>query len=400
MKIKILGITAFLSIVLIAGLAGCTTTYHHQQNVKNETGNGIRFVYVRDTGTTAWKNPYDGSTGYKEGEYVGRKEEIEVLVFFDYNFMYSETPPNKPNQDIRIIDYNGRIFTKYNVPIVYNTTIVKPFSSEAPTIKRSDAITFTAQDRHPVLVMQNQTGFPIRIATPVTQAVNNGAAANWSLPELNQNRNITVNYSVNDFTFTKNVNLNADITLPLTEKPPAVTVVNNTGYPVTVSIPFNNAIPNGGRFVYLKPNRNANLVQVTYSIGSVAYTEQVTVNNDDVTLALTKKPPVVTIVNNTGNTVNLVFIRNPDTNWSAQNLLTLQLRPDGTLDTTQAAAQAGERRGSITNRENFRFWLGNVNLKPDRYDIRIDDVQNNSYVKRNVQITNDMTLTFTQSDKS
>ena len=39
-----------------------------------------------------------------------------------------------------------------------------------------------------------------------------------------------------------------------------------------------------------------------------------------------------------------------------------------------------------------------ININGDRFDIRIDDVQGNTYVKRNVQITRDITLTFTQSD--
>jgi hypothetical protein len=415
--------------------------------------------------------------------------------------------------------------------------------STPKTIKRATPITFTEKDRHPTLTMRNDTGVPIRITAPVDQGVNNSLNAYWSLPELNHNRNITVNYAISDFTFTKEVTLNADLTLPLTERPPSVTVTNNTGHPVTVSSPFSSNIANRGTFVHSKQSRTANPLHtvtyrigdfdyneqvtindadvtlsltkrpptltvvnntgyavtvsspfssniangekyaylkqsanpshtVSYRIGDIQYDEQVTINNTDVTLSLTKRPPtltvinntgypvnvsspfssnmakgekyayqkqsnnpftvnytvvgaqynadyseqvtinntdvtltltkgppMVTIANNTGSTVNLCFLRNPGASWAEPNLLTLRFRPDGTRDTTEAAVQAGERRGSITNREDFRFWFGNFDVKPERCDIRIDDVQGNSYVKSNVQITRDMTLTFTQSDK-
>lgn len=86
--------------------------------------------------------------------------------------------------------------------------------------------------------------------------------------------------------------------------------------------------------------------------------------------------------------------------WPDQNILTIRLKEEGTLDTTTAVTQAGERRGSFTNKESFRFWLGNVGgIKADKYDVRIDDVQGIPYVKNNVQITEDVTLTFTSKDK-
>lgn len=399
MKIKILGITSLVSIALMAGFAGCVS-YAHSQDVKNGTGNGIRRIYVRDTGTTAWVLPPNNLLSDKEISGVTGAEEFPA--FWIYNNS-SSTPPDTPNQDIQIIDNNGRIYTKLNVPIVYNTDIIK-IGSGTPRINRSDAIVFTDKDRHPVLVMQNQTGFPIRITAPVTQAqaVNNGAAANWSLPELGDNRNITVNYSVNDFTFTKNVQLNADVTtLPLTEKPPTVTVTNNTGYPATVSKPFNNVIPNGDSYVYLKPSRTANLVQVTYSIRGVGrnydYDEQVTVNNADVTLTLTKRPATLTILNNVGATINFIWLRIPGSpSWEGGNIV---IRSGTVYLGSGTAAQTGDISGSIVNKDSMKLWLGNVNLTGNIFDIRITDVQGNEYVKSNVQTTSDMTLTFTQSDK-
>ena len=428
-KIKILGITALLSATFIAGFVGCAS-YTHTQTVEKENGGGISEVYYRDTGTTNWVR---GDISLQERG-------------------SSKTPPDTKNKDIRIVDNAGRIYTKLNVPSAYATArrrkpdvsdffaglylpvvgwIMSPAirgwdSYQETVINDPGAIIFTDKDRHPILSMQNKTGIPIRITAPAAQAVNNGATAIWSLPELDQNRNITVNYSVNDYTFTKNVELNADVTLLLTEKPPTVTIVNNTGYPVNVSSPFSSNIANGGTYVHPKQSRTASpLHTVTYRIGELQYDEQVTINdvdvtlsltkkpptltvinntgylvnvsspfrqnitngekyaylrqsanplhtvnyrisnaqynadykeevtinNNDVTLTLTKGPPVVTIVNNTGYTVNLVFSRKPGTGWAEPNLLTLQIGPDGRLVSTQAGVQTGERRGSITNRE-------------------------------------------------
>jgi len=53
----------------------------------------------------------------------------------------------------------------------------------------------------------------------------------------------------------------------------------------------------------------------------------------------------------------------------------------------------------------MKIWLGDIEVSGDgsasgyRYDIRIDDVQGNTYVKSNVQILNDVTLAFTRSDR-
>jgi len=189
------------------------------------------------------------------------------------------------------------------------------------------------------------------------------------------------------------------ISITAADRLPMLYVVNQTGFPLTVISPVQNSIPDKQR-IQFQPTVVNRSIDVTYRISQATYTESVTMANQDATVTLTKRPPTLTIMNNVGYTVNLVFLRNPGANWTGQNVLNLQLRPDGTVDPAQATATAGERRGSITNRESFRLWLGNVDISPDRYDIRIDDVQGNSYVKRNVQITSDMTLTFTQSDKS
>jgi hypothetical protein len=323
----IITVVSFVVFILL-GLASASTpipiftyAYHgHVQTVKNDTGSTVVRVYSRDTGTTNWEeHEKEKITASWSIHLTPMNNGTQMDLFYSLYPGSSETPPRINNQDIRMVDDKRIVYIKFNVPIA-----LKSIDSTGKVIDNSDPITFTAQDRQPMLTIQNNTGQIVSITTPVEREVRNGASYSFfpanifSFPELKQKQNITVAYDIGN----------------------------------------------------------------TYQ-----YDEQVTVNNDDVTLTLTRSPPVVTIENNTGNTVNLVFVRNPGTNWPAQNLL----NPD--------TAQSTERRGSITNRESFRCWLGNAYAKPDRYDIRLDDVQGNSYVKSNVQITQDMTLTFTPSDK-
>jgi len=66
---------------------------------------------------------------------------------------------------------------------------------------------------------------------------------------------------------------------------------------------------------------------------------------------------------------------------------------------TSGAAESSDVAGRINSGDSLRIWLGNVSLSSDLFDISIDDVNRNTYVKSNVQVTNDMTLTFTQADR-
>jgi len=305
-------------VFIVLGLASATTPARqgYVQTVKNDTGSTVRGVYSRDTGTTDWSENI--STNER-----GRPTPMDNGTQMDI-FYYDGTS----NQDIRMVDTKGIVYIKFNVPIALKTV-----DSAGKVKDNSNIIIFTAQDRQPMLTIQNNTGQTVSITTPVKRAVQKEQST-FCFPELAQNRN----------------------------------------------------------------------TMVTYNIGFIEYNEQVTINNEDVTLTLTRSPPVVTIENNTGNTVNFIFVRNPGANWQNQNLLTFRViyrfNPinDWVVE-DQTAMQATERRGSITNRDSFKLWFGNINAKPDRYDIRIDDVQGNSYVKSNVQVTQDMTLTFTPSDK-
>jgi hypothetical protein len=125
--------------------------------------------------------------------------------------------------------------------------------------------------------------------------------------------------------------------------------------------------------------------------------------NQDVTVTLTRSPPTLTLVNNTGVTINNVFLRyTGGPSWSGGNIV---MRGGRVQLAAAGGAQIGDISGSIVNGDNMRIWLGDLEISGDehitdyRYDVRIDDVQGNTYVKSNVQIINDITLTFTRTDR-
>jgi len=379
--------------------------------IVNNTGAVISDVYVRDTGENIWGGPKNGRarTKQEETDYHGLRAYSTVYVrdsngqiIYDktdiangYSYSHTvivygteENPPTlPPNIDIKVIDSNGIVYGKYNVDLA-----------------TTGRVTFTSTDMHPILTMQNNTGLQISITSPSTATVLNGDSAAYQMPELITDRNHTVSYSVNNYTFSQEVTLDSHKTVTLTERPPAIIVKNNTGYPIVITSPWTQIVSNGSASSYVKQqSRTANERHtVIYTSGSWKYTKEVMLDNEDVTLTLTEndRPPVITIQNNTGSTINIVFMRvQGSLNWPNENILTLRLNEDGTLDTVDAGTGAGVRAGSFTNRESFRFWLGNFPVSPDRYDIRIDDVNSASYVKSNIQITSDITLTYTQSDK-
>jgi hypothetical protein len=400
---------SILTVVMVSGCSMIPLTVNRP--IVNNTGATITQVYIRNTGSTDWgrqlnqkartrqETVYSQGGSYTRtvyvtdynGNYVYDIVNVDNGTSWPYSFQTPRVPEGQTPQlktiDVRLVDNNGFVYGKNDIDLA-----------------QIERIVVTQNDMYPVLVMQNNTGFPINIETPISENVADGGRAIYQMPELKDDRSHTVSYSVanSNYRFDKAVTLNNHITLSLTDRPPTVTVHNNTGYPVTITNPFQESVTNGAYSLrYPKNSINDNRQIISYSCGTFEYKKEVTIDNEDVVLMLTEKdrPPIVTVLNNTGNTVNLVFLRNPGSNWPDQNMLTLKLKEDGTLDDTEAATQAGERRGSFTNKETFRFWLGNIRVKPDKYDIRMDDVQGHPYVKNNVQIAEDMTLTFTQEDK-
>ena len=373
----------------------------------NNTGVALTHIYIRTAGNTDWEEfrhtsfPRNKSTCLlnsnnsndffekgSDGKAVLDNSLDDGKMYCSMLFIMLSQPQHYKFGkiiDIKCVDVNGFVYIKSNIS-------VDP--------KLTERIVITGDDMSPMLIITNNTGLPINLTSPVT--VNIGVGGSQTITEFTNSKQF-VSYSIGSYRFDKEVILDKpQVNLSLTDRPPTVTVQNNTGYPITITAPFSEAVHNGGTSSkYPKNSVNENPV-ISYICGTFAYTRETVIDNEDIVLTLTEKdrPPVVTLLNNTGNTVNIVFLRNTGSNWPEQNMLTLKLKTDGTLDTTQAATQAGERRGSFTNKETFRFWMGNVKgLKPGSYDIRLDDVQGNPYVKSGVHITEDATLTFTPKDK-
>jgi hypothetical protein len=251
-------------------------------------------------------------------------------------------------------------------------------------------------DRLPVLTIVNQTGYTVVVTAPVATNLNNGGRTLFQ-PKVETNQSINVVYSIGQVEFTEQATINnADATVTLTKRPPTITVVNQTGYQVSLIAPERISITNGANYRFLTPGMNQ-IIDVTYMIGRMTRTEQVTINNADVTVTLTRKPPTLTVVNNVGATINTIFLRVPGSpTWTGGNIV---IR-NGIVDlAAPGGALATDISGSIVNRDSMQIWMGNIPLSGDRFDIRIDDVQGNTYVKNNVQIINDLALTFTTSDR-
>jgi len=267
-------------------------------------------------------------------------------------------------------------------------------------IQVTEQVTMANQDvtvilpKRPTITLINQTGYQVGITAPVRLNIDIGSKTEFLAPELN--KIININYTIGLIQVTEQVTMaNQDVTVILPKRP-TITLINQTGYQVGITAPVRLSIDIGSKTEFLAPELNK-IININYTIGLMQVTEQVTMANQDVTVTLTKRPPTITIVNNVGATINTIFLRIPGSpSWVGGNIVI-----EG--DTVQLVASRGASTnvisGSIVNRDKMKLWLGNVVLSGNIFDIRIDDVQGNSYVKSNVQVTNDMTLTFTQADK-
>jgi len=281
-----------------------------------------------------------------------------------------------------------------SIDVIYR--IRQSHFTEQITMNNADA-TVTLTKRPPTLTVINNTGHQVTLTAPFSQNIANDNRAS-ELINPNQDSNITVAYRIGHVQLSEQAAWNnEDITVTLTKRPPTLTVVNNTGHQVTLTAPFSQNIANGNRTSQLiNPTQDRNIA-VTYRINQFQFTEQAAWNNTDTTVTLTRRPPTITIENNVGATINTIFMRVPGgSDWIGGNIV----MNAGTVHIDAArGAQAGDISRSIIHGDNVRIWMGNVPISGNRFDIRIDDVQGNSYVKRNVQITGDMTFTFTQSDR-
>ena len=274
--------------------------------------------------------------------------------------------------------------------------------TEQVTMSNADT-TVILTKRPPTITVENQTGYQVTITAPLSTNVDNRASTQFLSAELNQT--IDVTYRIGQIQFTEQVTVNnADATITLTRRPPTITVVNQTNemeHPVEVISPSSSSIAHGQSTNFLVPANQT--IDITYRIGRMRFTERITMRNEDVTVTLNRKPPYINLVNNVGTTINNVFIRTVGTpNWVGGNIV---IRNNRVQLGAAGGAQIGDISGSVINGDSVRIWMGDLELSADshstgyRFDVRTDDVQGNTYVKGDTQILNDITLTFTRSDR-
>ena len=179
-----------------------------------------------------------------------------------------------------------------------------------------------AVDKHPTLTIVNQTGYPVVVTAPASVNLNNEARTQYQPADTN--RSINVTYTINQIPFTEQVTMkDADATVSLTKRPPILVVVNQTGHSVAITAPVSSNLADGSSSKYLLADTKQG-VNVTYRIGQIEFTEQATMNDEDATVTLTKRPPTVTVVNQTGREV---IINSPIPRTSLRNSEKTQFLP-------------------------------------------------------------------------
>ena len=180
------------------------------------------------------------------------------------------------------------------------------------------------------------------------------------------------------------------------DRAPVLTIVNQTGSPVAVTAPVSVNLAQGARNQH-QPVVTSGTINVTYSIGRFQFTEQVTMANADATVTLTRSPPWLTVVNNTGATVTTIFVRNPGApSWHGGTIFV----HGGRAIIRDGGAILGDISESIINGDSMNVFLGELPIinVGAHLDVRIDDVQGRTFVRSNVPVTADISLTFTPAD--
>ncbi|MCL2065167.1 MAG: hypothetical protein FWG98_12485 [Candidatus Cloacimonetes bacterium] len=256
----------------------------------------------------------------------------------------------------------------------------------------NDDVTIATIEPHLKLKVINRTGHPISVTSPFRANLNDNAEYDAQVASRGTS---TIVYTINNMSFSQEVVVNNDTIISLTDAPKSITITNRTGFPISLTTPLRQTIVNGETSnKYVINNRNATTQTIQYNSGTYTYTKEITLSsyNTDVVLNENDRPPIITITNNTGNVINSMNIRNNgNINWG-NNLFTLLQVDDGA------------NQGSLTNRENSRLWIGDIrtdrlDYREGKIDIRFDDVNGAAYVKLDIKITQDMTLSFTQRDK-
>jgi len=285
--------------------------------------------------------------------------------------------------------------TTQNVEITY--TIGHVSFAEQVTWNNVDA-TVSLTKRPPSVTVVNNTGHQVNITAPVSQAVNIDARSSF-LVNPGQDRNLIINYTIGQVQFTEQaIWNNVDLTVTL-RRPPTVTIINRTGHSVNLTVPVRRSLANTDTTSEIVSPSQGRNITVSYQIGNLELTEQATLNAEGATVTLTRAPPRLTIVNNTGETIFAFSMRQAQvtggSSWTGGNIIDAGNRRVRLGNRTDA----NQRQHTIISGDAMVFWMEDITLGGDRFDIRIDGVSGNTYVQSNVQIRSDMTIRFTQSDR-
>lgn len=316
------------AVVLMGNFIGCNT-FSHTQSVRNETGQTVVGVYSRDTGTGDW----------------GQARNVRPRT--DAHGHTLRGPDGNPIRD----RFNMNSGTGHNL---FTGGF---FSADPPSIRNQD----------------------------IRMIDNNG------LRYTKHNVPIAfTSYSERDFFLWRSrpVQLNRaePITFTARDRHPILFIRNETGRSVNITSPTRTVqnIPNA--WWQLPELNRAQNVTVNYTIGRFQFREQVTLNNEDVTLVLTRRPPEIVVQNNTGATVNAIFIR-----ASNQPEWTNILAPGAGIVSLAHTVISGDR---------FAVALEQLPLTGDRFDIRLVHVgTGQEHIMFNVHIPYDVILTFTAAHR-
>ena len=185
---------------------------------------------------------------------------------------------------------------------------------------------------------------------------------------------------------------------------PILTVDNKTGLSIELSSPVRTRLGTDNTTRYQIPyeRQNKNIV-INYRCGGVNYQESILLDSHK-SIELTRRPSFVSVQNDMSATMINIQIRPSGLTgaWNSINILSIQLEKDGTAvrrDVGGVTQFVTDLTGSIVHGDSFRFWMGDLDLDNGNYDVRVDDVHGMAYLKKNVNIIEDITLIFTSQDK-
>ena len=286
--------------------------------------------------------------------------------------------------------------TQRNIDVIYRIGQVQ-FTEQVTWNNRNATLALTKRPQ--TLIILNQTGHSVVITAPVSESIANGATTLFLPTETN--RRIDVVYRIGQLQFTEQVTMsNADVTATLRRSPSTITVVNQTGRPVVLTAPVSRTLHRNGSTQFISPVSSGNF-NIDYTSGLTwewRFSEQVTIGNQDVTVNLTRRAPILTFVNNTGagNNINVIQFRpSGRVEWIGGNIII----SDDELQLTDGTAHTGITTQLLVNGDRLSLWVGALRLSGSAFDIRLQTSGGVIFQRDNVQITSDMTLTFTQSDR-